>query len=146
MAKHKNHNSKLEELDKLIGKWKLWGDANGYVEYEWLEGGHFLKQEVDIVYGGKNIKGIELIGYLHRAGEEPGKEIWSRFYSFYDGLTLDYVYEFDGDTLTIWFGHKDSDNFYKGTFSKEGDSFSGSWQWPGGGYSVTGKRIDKNLK
>jgi|GraSoiStandDraft_46_1057282.scaffolds.fasta_scaffold180077_3 hypothetical protein len=44
-------------------------------------------------------------------------------------------------TLTIWFDKKDSDNFYIWEFSK--DSFSGTWQWPGGGYSVTGKKINE---
>jgi NAD(P)-dependent dehydrogenase (short-subunit alcohol dehydrogenase family) len=58
-----------------------------------------------------------------------------------DGLTLDYVYELDGRTLTIWFMRKDSDNRYKGTFSKDGKAFKGAWAWPGGGYEVSGTRI-----
>jgi hypothetical protein len=134
-----NVNPGMKELDKLIGKWKVSGDAKGQIEYKWAEGGFFLVQDVDLEYGGKQIRGIEMVGYLHRVAEAPSKEIWSRFYSYLDGLTLDYVYEFAGDTLTIWFGKKDSDNFYKGKISE--DSFNGAWQWPGGGYSVTGKKI-----
>ena len=89
---------------------------------------------------GRQIKGIEMIGHLHRAGEKPSEEIWTRFYSFSDGLTLDYVYEFDGKTLTIWFIKKGSDNRYKGTFNEDGNSFKGAWAWPGGGYQVNGTR------
>ncbi len=137
-----NPSSALKHLSRLVGKWKLSGDAHGQIEYKWLEGGHFLMQEVDIEYGGKPIKGIELIGRIQKPGEQPTREIWSRFYSFFDGLTLDYVYELAANTLTIWFMHKDSNNFYKGTFSRDGKSFSGSWQWPGGGYSVVGTRAD----
>jgi hypothetical protein len=136
-------NSNLQSLDRLIGKWKLSGDAHGQIEYKWLEGGRFLMQDVDIEYRGRSIKGIELIGRLQRPGEEPSQDIWSRFYSFLDGLTLDYVYELAGDTLTIWFSHKHSDNFYQGTFANDGASFRGAWQWPGGGYSVVGVRIER---
>jgi len=74
-------------------------------------------------------------------GEEPSPEIKTRFYSFLDGLTLDYVYELDGNDLTIWFGEKGSSNFYKGKFSADGNAMTGAWQWPGGGYSVTGTRV-----
>ena len=138
----KETSSNLKNFDKLIGTWKLTGDATGQITFKWLEGGRFIMQEVDIEYGGRNIKGIEMIGCLQRVGEEPSKEVWSRFYSFLDGLTLDYVYELAGDTLIIWFKEKDSDNFYKGIFSKDGNSFKGAWQWPGGGYSVVGTRVE----
>ena len=137
----KDKYNSMKTLNKLIGKWKLTGDVQGQIEYKWLEGGKFLAQDVDLKYGGRKIKGVEIIGHLHKLGEKPSKEIWSRFYSCLDGLTLDYVYEYKGDTLTIWFREKDSDNFYTGKFSKDGNSFSGAWQWPGGGYSVTGIRI-----
>ena len=57
-------------------------------------------------------------------------------YSSLDGLTRDYVYEFAGDTLTIWFGRKGSDNFMKGKFSPAGKSFSSEWKRQGGGYNL----------
>lgn len=131
----------MKEFNPLIGKWNLTGDVQGQIEYGWLEGNKFLIQNVELTYGRKKIKGIEIIGRLQGVSEEPSGEVWSRFYSFLDGLTLDYVYEIDGKTLIIWFKHKDSDNFYKGIFNEDGNSFSGSWQWPGGGYSVVGKRV-----
>lgn len=131
----------LKNFDKIIGKWKLSGDAHGQVEYKWAEGHHFIIQDIDIEYDGKKIKGVEIIGYIKNIGKKLSEQIHSRFYSYLNGLTLDYIYELSGNTLVIWFGEKNSDNFYRGTFSKDGSSFKGAWQWPGGGYSVTGTRI-----
>ena len=37
-------NSDLSTLDKLVGTWKLSGDTDGTVTYEWMEGGFFLFQ------------------------------------------------------------------------------------------------------
>jgi hypothetical protein len=131
----------LEHLgDKLVGTWKLTGGAEGTIRFEWQEGGHFLFQHIDLTVLGRHIKGVEVIGHLHRVSEEPSAEIWTRFYSFLDGLTLDYVYELDGNALTIWFMKKNSDNLYRGTFSADGKSYSGAWSWPGGGYEMTATR------
>jgi len=127
--------------EALVGTWKMTGGAQGESRYEWAEGGRFLIQHVDLTAFGRKIKGIEMIGHLYRAGEDPSPEVWTRFYSFYDGLTLDYVYELDGGTLTIWFMQKGSDNRYKAEFSQDGNSFQGAWAWPGGGYEAAGTRI-----
>ena len=70
-----------------------------------MEGGFFLMQHVDFVHGGRKIKGIEIIGHLQPFGEEPSKDIKSRYYDTM-GNTFDYVYELEGDTLTIWGGRK----------------------------------------
>jgi hypothetical protein len=126
----------LQRIGKiLLGTWKLTVGAEGKIRHEWAEGGFFLVQHVDLTVGRK-IKGIEIIGHLQWVGESPSEDIWTRFYSFYDGLTLDYAYELDGKTLLIWFMKKGSDNRYKGEFSKDGNSFKGARGWPGGGTSV----------
>jgi hypothetical protein len=132
--------------DALVGTWKLRGGAEGVIRYEWIEGGRFLIQHVDLTALGKQIKGIEVIGHLHRIGEPPSQDVWTRFYSALDGLTLDYVYELHGNELTISFMKKNSDNRFVGTFSNDWRSYSGAWAWPGGGYEVTGKRVDKPKK
>jgi hypothetical protein len=85
----------------LVGTWKLSGGAEGVIRYEWMEGGRFLVQHADLKAFGRQIKGIEAIGNLHRVGEQPSEDVWTRFYSFLDGLTLDYVYELRGKELTI---------------------------------------------
>jgi hypothetical protein len=133
--------SDLKALDKLVGTWKVSGDPQGQVRFEWMEGGYFLVQHVELEYGGRQIKGTEIIGHLRRIDEAPSSEIWSRFYSTTDGLTLDYVYQLAGDALTIWYGEKDSPNHFTGKFSEDGNSYSGEWEWPGGGYKATATRV-----
>ncbi|MEP7339648.1 MAG: hypothetical protein ABI977_18060 [Acidobacteriota bacterium] len=135
-------NTDLKSLDRLVGTWQVSGDAQGQIRYEWKEGGFFLVQDFDLLHGGRHIKGIEIIGHLQGLGEEPGKEIRTRVYSFLDGLTLDYVYELEDSTLTIWGGEKGSPAYYKGTFSDDGNTLTGGWVWPGGGYETTTTRVE----
>ena len=132
----------LKRLDVLVGTWNVSGpDIHGHVTFEWMEGGFFLMQHVDFVHGGRKIKGIEIIGHLRPFGEEPGKDIKSRYYDTM-GSTLDYVYELEGDTLTIWGGEKGSPAYYKVKFSDDGNTLSGSWVYPGGGgYEATTTRV-----
>jgi hypothetical protein len=88
--------------DALVGTWEISGGAQGQVRYEWLEGGFFLIQHVEL----NSNKGIEIIGRERLFGAtEPSKDIKSRYYG-HDGSTFDYVYELEGDTLTIWGGEK----------------------------------------
>lgn len=47
------------------------------------------------------MKDIEVIGDEQKSGEEPGAEIRARLYGFLDGMTLDYVWEDDGDNNFI---------------------------------------------
>lgn len=133
----------LKSLDRLVGKWKISGDSEGKVTYEWMEGGFFLIQHVELDQGGQKTKGIEIIGHLRPYGGEPSKEIKSRYYDS-NGDTLDYVYEVDRDTLMIWFGEKGSPAYYKGKFSDDGNTLTGGWVYPGGGgYETTATRQKK---
>jgi hypothetical protein len=129
----------LNRLDRLVGTWKVSGGAVGQVCYEWMEGGFFLMQHVDL---GDN-KGLEIIGRERPFGGEPGEDIKSRYYGS-GGETFDYVYELEGDILTIWGGAKGSPAYYRGTFSADGNTLSGAWVYPGGGgYESTSTRISK---
>jgi hypothetical protein len=132
----------LRALDRLAGAWRISGDAEGQVRWEWTEGRRFLLQHIDIVQGGRTIKGLEVIGHLHPFDGERSADIHSRVYSLLDGLTLDYVYECEGDTLTIWGGEKGSPVHYRGTFSSSGDTLTGGWIWPGGGYRTVARRTE----
>src|SRR5919197_2028807 len=109
----------LRRLDRLVGTWEVSGDAQGTLRYEWMEGGFFLLQHVDLRYEGRTIRGMEIIGNLHRIGENPSEEVWTRFYSFLDGLTLDYVYDVDDGNFKIWFMNKGSVNRFQGKFSAD---------------------------
>lgn len=133
-------NPDLKTLDKLVGTWKHSGEIDGQTTYEWMEGGYFLMQRVDLVQFGHEIKGIEIIGHLRPFGEAPDGEIRSRLYGNM-GDTLDYVYEIEGDTLTIWGGERGSPAYYQGIFSADGDTLTGAWHYPGGGgYQATAIR------
>ena len=127
---------------RLLGAWRVTGGAEGTIRYEWMEGGFFLIQHVEFEQYGQQIKGMELIGHLRPFGEPPSPDIRSRFYDT-TGDTLDYVYELDGDTLTIWGGEKGSPAYFRGTFSADGDTLTGEWVYPGGGgYQSTSTRLD----
>jgi hypothetical protein len=131
----------LESLDRLAGTWEVSGGAQGRVSYEWMEGGFFLIQHVDLEQYGQKITGIEIIGHERLFGEEPGEDIKSRFYDNM-GNTLDYVYELEGDTLTIWGGEKGSPAYARGEFGEDGDTLSSEWVYPGGGgYRSTMTRV-----
>jgi hypothetical protein len=93
----------LKSLDRLVGTWEVSGGAQGRVTFEWMEGSFFLIQRVEFEQYGQKVRGIEIIGHERPFGEEPAEEIKSRFYDNM-GNTLDYVYELEGDTLTIWGG------------------------------------------
>jgi hypothetical protein len=135
-------NPDLERLDRLVGTWNVSGGAQGRVTYQWMEGGFFLLQHVELEQYGQKSKGIEIIGHERPFGAEPGAEITSRFYDNL-GNTLDYVYELEGDTLTIWGGQKGSPAYYKGRFSDDGNTMTGEWVYPGGGYASTATRTGR---
>lgn len=90
----------VKSLETLVGTWNLFGETTGRVLYEWMEGGFFLLQHVDMEHAGNHIKGLEVIDHLRLFGEEPSQDITSRFYSS-TGDTFDYVYELSGNTLMI---------------------------------------------
>ncbi len=130
----------LESLRRLVGTWEISGDVQGTVTYEWMEGGFFLIQRVDLgQQDGQRIKGSEVIGHEQPFGTEPSEDIESRFYSN-SGDTLDYVYELEGETLTIWGGERGSPAYYEGKFSDDGNTLTGAWNYPGGGYEATSTR------
>ena len=139
-------NPDLQRLDRLIGTWEISdpsgkSEISGQVSYEWVEGGFFLVQRFDLLHGEHRNKGIEYIGHFQLFGEEPSEEIKTRDFSFLDGMVLDYVYELVGDTLIIWAGEKGSPAYFKGQFDEDGNTLSGAWVYPGGGYESKMTRV-----
>ncbi len=131
-------NPDLKTLDRLVGTWTVSGEAEGTVTYEWVDGGFFLFQHVDL--GGA--KGLEVIGHENNYGEEPSADIRSRFFGFSGGDTLEYTYEIARDTLTIWMGERGSPAYYQGSFSEDGNTLTGAWHYPGGGgYKTVSTRV-----
>lgn len=134
-------NPDLKGLEKMIGTWQVTGGIEGTNTYEWTEGEFFLIQRFDFVKDGQPIKGIEIIGHEKGFTGEPSAEIKTRVYSFTDGMTLDYVYEMEGSELTIWLDNKGSDAYMKGKISADGQSYTGEWTYPGGGYKMTAAKV-----
>jgi len=136
----KTPNPALKKLEPLVGKWKITGDdVDGEVRFEWMEGGFFLIHHFDLIQGGRQ-KGVEYIGF-----DEDTQTLRSRLMQT-NGSNFTYTYNLEGDTLWVWFGDKDSDNFSRSTFSDDGNSYTGCWQWTTAdgkkhGYEYTGTRI-----
>ena len=131
MTEQPHPSEALRRLDRLAGTWKVTGGAVGTVTYEWMND-FFLLQRVDLEHDGTTAAGLEVIGHTRPFGEGPSADVHSRYYGS-DGSTLDYVYEVDGDTLTIWGGERGSPAYYRGRFSADGDTVTGAWVYPGGG-------------
>lgn len=136
------HSAQIRALEPLVGTWQVTGGAEGTVSYRWLDGGHFLVQEVDLAQQGQQICGIEVIGHLRPFGEPADPVVRSRFYDN-QGNTLDYVYRMQSGTLHIWAGEEGSPVAFHGTLAADGRTLSGDWDYAGqGGYASTMTRVD----
>lgn len=137
-------NPALGSLDVMVGAWDLKGresgpdgEIRGRVIFEWMEGGFYLVQRVDMDYIGRRITGTEYIGY-----DESNEVLKSYFFSNtgpgpFGGVALEYAWEVGDDTLTIWGGFVGSPASFKGEFSDDRNTVTGRWEWPGGGYEAT---------
>ncbi len=52
--------------DMLVGTWQLSGGAEGTIRYEWMEGGRFLIQHVDLKAFGRQIRRYDRIRRAER--------------------------------------------------------------------------------
>ena len=133
----------LRSLDRLVGTWEVSGTyLQGQHTFEWMEGGFYLVQHVEIDYIGHRIAGTEYIGY-----DEENDNLRSYFFSNegpgpFGRVALEYVWEVGEDTFTIWGGEVGSPASFKGRFSDDRNTISGRWEWPGGGYEATMTRVN----
>ena len=137
---HGARSAAMNSLGRLVGTWQVAGEATGTVTYEWMSGGQFLLQHVDLEQAGDRVRGMEVIGHLLPLMGERSEHVHSRFFGA-EGATYDYVYELDGDTLTIWVGERGSPACFRGRFDTADRTLQGSWVWPGGGYEATMARL-----
>ncbi|WP_307531357.1 hypothetical protein [Pedobacter sp. W3I1] len=62
-------NNRLNLLNSYIGKWKTEGLTKsgdiivGTDTYEWVDGGFFLTHQVDVMFGDKNVRLLEIMHY-----------------------------------------------------------------------------------
>jgi len=112
-------NPALKSLDRLLGKWNVSGEAHGQVTFNWMEGGCFMIQDVNLV--GTN--GIEFIGYNDKTNSLQSHYFDSK------GTYLEcthHVSETDHIVLVDMPGIKGK---FKGKFSNNGNVISGDWNW-----------------
>src|SRR5262249_54066168 len=130
-------NPDLESFDRLVGTWKVSGpEIDGQVSYEWMAGGFFFVQHFDLNHNGHKIKGIEIIGYGRSWDGTTSRDCTSHMFDN-EGNAFTYTWDLAGDTLTIWGGERGSPDHFTGKFSEDGNSLTGAWEWPGGGYAST---------
>ena len=141
-------NPALRALDVLVGTWQISGresgpagEIHGQSRYEWMEGGFYLVQHVDMDHVGHHIKGIEYIGHDPAADNLRSYFFGTEAPGPFGGVALEYVYEVTDETLTIWGGEVGSPASYKGRFVNGRDTVAGAWEWPGGGYEATMARV-----
>jgi hypothetical protein len=140
----------LRKLDRLVGTWELRGrtlgsdeeDVSGRTSFEWLPGGFFLQQRVELDFAGYAVQGLEIIGYDPATGRFP-----STVYANMVGTPIPYEHELEGDRWTIR-TELAGGATYRGTFSRDGNSGSGGWrpnegaEGPGNvAYDVTATRV-----
>jgi hypothetical protein len=132
---------RLKRLEVLVGTWHVSGPTiHGQVTFEWLEGGFFLVQHVDLNHSGHTIKAIEIIGYGRDWTGTPSQDCTSHLFDN-AGNAFTYTWDVDDATLTIWGGERGSPAHFKGTFSDDRNTVTGAWEWPGGGYESTMTRV-----
>jgi len=137
----------LKRLEKLVGTWSIKGrtldskedNISGQTTFEWLPGGFFLQQRIEMNFMGMKIHSLELIGY------DPSSQAFSSsVYSNMWGSAIPYQWDLQDNILKISMeGAK-----FRGTFSEDGNTFSGGWrpdegkEGPGNvAYDVVGSRL-----
>ena len=118
----------LKRLERLVGSWTIKGrtlDSDednifGKVTFEWLPGGFFLQQRIEMDFAGFiEIQSLELIGY------DPETEAFSSLvYSNLSGAPLPYKWDLRDDVLRI----STEASKFEGAFSEDGNTFSGGWR------------------
>lgn len=137
----------VAQLEAFAGTWELRSrDLNSGEESvtrmrrEMMPGGFYLVEHVegDTPSG----SGAHYVGYDSTAGH-----LRSLYFSadgpgpFGGGFALEYVWELNGEDITIWCGGIGSPARYTGRFSADGTQTVGRWEWPGGGYEAIETRV-----
>ena len=138
----------LKRLERLVGSWTITGrtldsdedNISGKVAFEWLPGGFFLQQRIEMDFAGfVEIESLELIGY------DPSTQAFSsNAYSNLAPFALPYQWDLQDNVLRI----STEASKFEGIFSEDGDTFSGGWrpipgmEGPGNiPYDISGTRV-----
>ncbi len=138
----------LKRLEPLVGTWDITGrtldseddNISGRLTFEWLPGGFFLQQRIEMDFAGLEIKSMDLIGY------DPSTQALSSLaYSNLASFALPYKWDLQDNVLRI--SMEGAANF-EGRFSEDGNTLSGGWRPEPGmegpnniPYDISGTRV-----
>jgi Protein of unknown function (DUF1579) len=144
----------LRELDFLVGTWSMKGHLIGSDEenivgettYDWLPGGFFLRQRVNMDFAGLfRIDSEEIIGYDPASGKFK-----SQVFSNLSPEPLPYEWEVRGGSMRITVSHGPLDATFTGELGDDGETFAGGWRANPGAdetvnvpYEIHGARIER---
>jgi hypothetical protein len=141
----------LGRLDRLVGRWTMEGNLvgsdekniRGETSFRWLPGGFFLEQRAQIDFAGLQIDALEVIGYDSEADTFP-----STVYSNFSPEPLPYMWDVQGDSVTIRVSYRQLDATFTGSWREDG-TFAGGWRPNAGAdesvnvaYDVSGHRLE----
>jgi len=121
----------LKRLHKFIGIWEMKGrtlnskedNVVGRATFEWLPGGFFLQQRIELNFMGMELRSLELIRFDPETQTFP-----SYVYSNMSPIPLPYKWDVQDDTLRISVDYGPINATFNGKFSKDGKGFSGGWR------------------
>jgi hypothetical protein len=140
----------LKRLEFFVGTWTMKGrtldssedNVSGQTTFEWLPGGFFLQQRIELDFAGYPIKGLEIIGYDPSTRTFP-----STVYASMMGIPIPYRYDIQGNEVTITTELGGGATFH-GTVSEDGNSYKGGWRPDAGkegagnvAYDIWGTRV-----
>ena len=141
----------LRRLDRYVGRWSMEGHLvgsdeitiRGETSFRWLPGGFFLLQEGTLNFMGMDLANHELIGYDAETDTFP-----STVYSNVSPAPLPYRWQVEGDSVTITVSYGPLDATFTGSWSEDGETFSGGWRANPGAdetinvaYDIGGRRL-----
>jgi hypothetical protein len=112
-------NPALKSLNRLLGAWIVTGEAYGQVTFNWMEGGFFMVQDIDLI----GTKGIEFIGY-----DKDSKSLKSHYFDT-NGQVLEFTYEINESGHNVFIDMPGIKGKFKGKFSNGGETITGKWKW-----------------
>jgi hypothetical protein len=112
-------NAALKSLEKLIGCWKVSGETHGEVAFNWMEGGYFMVQDINLA----GAKGIEFIGY-----DEISQTLKSHYFDD-KGNMLECIYEVSETDHVVSIDMPGIKGKFEGKFSSDGKMITGNWKW-----------------
>jgi hypothetical protein len=142
----------LEQLNRFVGTWSMEGhlvgseenNIKGEATYQWLPGGFFLEQRINLDFMGLQIESLELIGY-----DPETKTFPSTVFSNLSPAPLPYRWEVGDDTVKISVSYGPLDATFEGSWSEDGESFGGGWRPNPGAddnvnvpYDISGRRVN----